>query len=121
MYDEFFIKQAMALLPEIQGMKISHGRAAEILGIDKETLIEFYGDMGYPYFDGRIESLKKENYLIQFNRSLNQRQKRMTKGLVDFPQASLYIYPRITTIPATVGIGLAARTCIRGGAHQPSC
>ena len=40
---------------------------------------------------------------------------------IDFPQTSLYIYPRITTIPATVGIGLAARTCIRGGAHQPSC
>ena len=29
--------------------------------------------------------------------------------------------PEITTIPATVGIGLAARTCIRGGVHQPSC
>ena len=40
---------------------------------------------------------------------------------VDFPQTSLYIYPCITTIPATVGIGLAARTCIRGGVHQPSC
>ncbi len=40
---------------------------------------------------------------------------------VDFPLARLYIYPRITTIPATVGIGLAARTCIRGGVHQPSC
>ena len=33
---------------------------------------------------------------------------------VDFLLVSLYIYPRITTIPATVGIGLAARTCIRG-------
>ena len=40
---------------------------------------------------------------------------------VDFSQTSLYIYPRIATIPATVGIGLAARTCIRGGVHQPSC
>ena len=39
---------------------------------------------------------------------------------VDFPLVSLYIYPCITTIPATVGIGLAARMCIRGGAHQPS-
>ena len=58
MYDESFIKQAMALLPEIQGMQISHGRAAKILGIDKETLIDFYGDMGYPYYDGSIESLK---------------------------------------------------------------
>ena len=43
-----------------------------------------------------------------------------TEG-VDFSQTSLYIYPRIATIPATVGIGLAARTCIRGGEHQPSC
>jgi hypothetical protein len=58
MYDESFIKRAMALLPEIQGMKISRGRAAEILGIKKETLIDFYGDMGYPYLDGSIESVK---------------------------------------------------------------
>ena len=56
MYDEDFIKQAMALLPEIQGMKISHGRAAEILGVKKEALIDFYGDMGYPYLDGSIKS-----------------------------------------------------------------
>lgn len=33
----------------------------------------------------------------------------------------LHIRLEITTIPVTVGIGLRARTCIRDGAHPPSC
>lgn len=44
-----------------------------------------------------------------------------TTDEVDFLLCSLYIYPCITTIPATVGIGLATRTSIRGGVHQLSC
>ena len=58
MYDESFIKQAMILLPDIQGMKISYGRAAEILGVTKEALIDFYCNQGFPYIDGNIESVK---------------------------------------------------------------
>ena len=33
----------------------------------------------------------------------------------------LRILPEISKIPVTVGIGLMARTCIRNGAHPPSC
>ena len=40
--------------------------------------------------------------------------------LIDFPLASLYIYPRISTTLVTVGIGLMARTCIRDGFKKPT-
>lgn len=48
------------LLPYIQDMTISHGRAAELLGISKETLIDLYGDMGIPYIDGSVQSVNEE-------------------------------------------------------------
>lgn len=41
-------------------MTISHGRAAEILGIPKEWLIALYGDMGIPYIDGDANMLNEE-------------------------------------------------------------
>lgn len=37
--------------------KISHGKAAEILGIHKLELIEMYGKIGLPYFDVTIQVL----------------------------------------------------------------
>ncbi len=39
----------MMLYPFIQNLSISHGRAAEILGVHKADLIEFYNSMGIPY------------------------------------------------------------------------
>ena len=46
----------------------------------------------------------------------------MTKGLVDFPQISLYIYPRITTILVTVGIGhWPVRASATSGQHLGAC
>lgn len=53
-------RNALILLPYIQDMTISHGRAAELLGISKETLIDLYGDMGIPYIDGSIQSVNEE-------------------------------------------------------------
>ena len=44
-----FARNAMMLYPLIQNMTISHGRAAEILGVHKTDLIEFYDSMGIPY------------------------------------------------------------------------
>ena len=44
-----FERNAMMLYPHIQNMEISHGRAAELLGINKLDLIDFYGSMGLPY------------------------------------------------------------------------
>ena len=42
---------SMLLYPFIKNETISHGRAAEILGISKWELIELYGSEGIPYID----------------------------------------------------------------------
>ncbi|MBR1686322.1 MAG: UPF0175 family protein [Clostridia bacterium] len=46
-----FARNAMMLYPLIQQQTISHGRAAEILGVRKTDLIEFYDSMGIPYLN----------------------------------------------------------------------
>lgn len=46
-----FKQRALLLYPFIQNNTLSHGRAAEILGINKWTLIQLYGSMGIPYID----------------------------------------------------------------------
>lgn len=49
--DELQLRQnAMLLYPYIQDGIISHGKAAEILGIHKIDLIVLYGKLGMPYF-----------------------------------------------------------------------
>ena len=64
--EQEFSRNAMMLYPLIRNMTISHGRAAEILGVNKIDLIEFYDSMGIPYLDmtkeellGDIASLKR--------------------------------------------------------------
>ena len=49
--DSLFARNAMLLYPFIQNMTISHGRAAEILGVRKTDLIEFYNSVGIPYLN----------------------------------------------------------------------
>ena len=49
--DEELVRNAMMLYPYILKKSISHGRAAEILGISKLNLIDLYGQMGFCYFD----------------------------------------------------------------------
>ena len=44
-------RNALLLYPFIKNETISHGRAAEILGISKWELIELYGSEGIPYID----------------------------------------------------------------------
>lgn len=46
-----FERNAMILFPYIHNLTLSHGRAAEILGVRKRDLIEFYNTMGIPYLD----------------------------------------------------------------------
>lgn len=48
---------AMILYPFIQNQTISHGRAAEILGVHKTDLIEFYDSLGIPYLNQSEEEL----------------------------------------------------------------
>ena len=44
-------RNALLLYPYILNQTISHGRAAEILGIRKSELIDLYDKLGYTYFD----------------------------------------------------------------------
>lgn len=39
---------------------MSHGKAAEILGISKLKLSDLYGDCGLPYFDIERSEIEKE-------------------------------------------------------------
>ncbi len=55
-----FARNAMMLYPYIRNLTISHGRAAEILGVHKLDLIEFYNRMGLPYLNQSGEELDEE-------------------------------------------------------------
>lgn len=44
-------RNALMLYPAIKNLTISHGRAAEILGINKLDLIQLYAELGISYFD----------------------------------------------------------------------
>lgn len=46
-----FERNAMMLFPFIQNLTISYGRAAEILGVCKTDLIEYYDSLGIPYLN----------------------------------------------------------------------
>ena len=54
------VRNALLLYPYILNQTISHGRAAEILGIRKSELIDIYDKMGYSYFDMTMDDLDDE-------------------------------------------------------------
>ena len=51
---------ALLLYPYIQNGDISHGRAAEILGMKRLDLIDLYGEMELPYFCETEEDLQSD-------------------------------------------------------------
>lgn len=53
-------RNALLLYPYIKNMTISHGKAAEILGIPKWELIELYDGLGLPYLDIDIHEIEEE-------------------------------------------------------------
>ena len=53
-------RNAMLLYPYIKNLTISHGRAAEILGIRKSDLINLYDRLGLPYLDQDIREVEDE-------------------------------------------------------------
>ena len=55
-----FAQKAMLLYPFIQSGQMSHGRAAEILGVHKLDLIDLYCGMGLPYLNQSVEDLEEE-------------------------------------------------------------
>ncbi len=57
---EVLLRNAMLLYPYIKNDAISHGKAAEMLGIPKMELIELYGSLGIAYFDMTEEELAED-------------------------------------------------------------
>lgn len=53
-------RNALLLYPYILNQTISHGAAAEILGIRKSELINIYDNLGYSYFDMTMDDLDSE-------------------------------------------------------------
>jgi len=70
--EENELKQsALLLYPYIKNETISHGKAAEILGITKWELIEIYGGFGLPYFDLGVSELREEIASIRNQKDTN--------------------------------------------------
>lgn len=53
-------RNAMLVYPFIKNGIMSHGRAAEMLGLPKMELIALYGKLGLPYFDETEEELEED-------------------------------------------------------------
>lgn len=53
-------RNALLLYPYILNQTISHGGAAEILGIRKSDLIDIYDKLGYSYLDMTMDDLDAE-------------------------------------------------------------
>lgn len=54
------MRNALLLYPSIANNTISHGRAAELLGMHKMELIELYSRLGIPYLDMTDEEFEEE-------------------------------------------------------------
>ena len=71
-------ERAMLLYPAIADLTISHGRAAELLGIHKWDLIELYANMGIPYLNQTWEEVQEDvrNIELAMQRSAEREAKR---------------------------------------------
>ena len=58
--EEQLKRNAMILYPYVHDGVISHGRAAEILGIFKMDFIVLYGRLGLPYIEMTDDEIKEE-------------------------------------------------------------
>ena len=67
-----FERNAMMIYPYIHSLQISHGRAAEILGVSKLDLIEFYNSMGLSYLDQSEEELEEELQIFRVLKGANK-------------------------------------------------
>ena len=64
--EEQLVRNAMMLYPYIHQGRISHGRAAEILGIFKMDLITLYGKMDMSYIEMSDEEIDEELKTISY-------------------------------------------------------
>lgn len=58
--EKLLIQRALLLYPFVQNLTISHGKAAEILGIKKLDLIDLYENLGIPYFNFSIDEVQSD-------------------------------------------------------------
>lgn len=58
--EALMIRNAMLVYPYIKSGVLSHGKAAEMIGIHKIDLITLYGRLGLPYFDETEEELEED-------------------------------------------------------------
>lgn len=58
--NEVFTRNAMILFPYIKRDVISHGKAAQLLGIHKIDLIALYSSLGIPYLEQTKEELESD-------------------------------------------------------------
>ena len=63
--EEQLKRNAMILYPYVHDGIISHGRAAEILGIFKIDLIVLYGKLGLPYVEMTDEEIEEELEIVK--------------------------------------------------------
>ena len=54
------VRNAILLYPSIANDTISHGKAAELLGLSKMELIQIYGELGIPYLDMSDQEFEEE-------------------------------------------------------------
>lgn len=54
------VRNAMLLYPSVANDTISHGKAAELLGLSKMELIQMYGKLGLPYLDMSDKEFEEE-------------------------------------------------------------
>ena len=58
--DAQITRNAMLVYPYIKSGVMSHGKAAEMLGLHKIDLITLYGKLGLPYFDETEEEFEED-------------------------------------------------------------
>lgn len=65
-------RNAMILYPYVHDGIISHGKAAEILGIFKMDLIVLYGKLGLPYIEMTDEEIDEELSTVNYLKEVMQ-------------------------------------------------
>lgn len=51
---------ALLMYPQIKNGTLSHGKVAELLGVNKYDLIDWYDELGFPYYDISSEDVEKD-------------------------------------------------------------
>lgn len=56
---------ALLMYPQIKNGTLSHGKVAELLGVNKYDLIDWYDELGIPYYNISPEDVEKDMQNIE--------------------------------------------------------